>query len=56
MRELTIVELTEIEFALMERIARLRAVAEAAYTLPDDAVLVLLQRSRATLEKVRAAL
>jgi hypothetical protein len=56
MHNLTILDLTEIEFALLERIARLQVVADAPYTLPDDAVFVLLERSRAALDKVRAAL
>lgn len=53
---LSILDLTEIEFALQERIARLDALASALDAKDGDAVFVLLERDRAALAKVAAAL
>lgn len=50
----SLLDLTEIEFALCERIARHEVLAVGAEA--DHAVFVLLERDRAALAKVRAAL
>jgi len=53
---LSILDLTEIEFALEERLHRHELLAAEIGAREGDAVLVLIERDRAALAKVRAEL